>query len=123
MRVLVCGSRTFSDAPILAGVLDGLHDQLVDTQMVVVEGGAAGADRLARRWAEQWEQPVEEYAAEWDAYGKRAGIYRNQAMLTAGNPELVVAFIDKPLEESRGTAHMVRISREAGVKTIVVEVR
>lgn len=36
-------------------------------------------------------------------------------MLDEGKPDLVLAFVDKPLDQSKGTAHMVRIATEAGV--------
>lgn len=120
MRVLVCGSRTFRFGFLLRGALDGLNR--LHGPLIIIQGGARGADELARAWCHETSTPTEEYGAEWEEYGKRAGPLRNRAMLTAGNPDLVLAFLDKPLEESRGTAHMVRIAREAGVRTVVVGV-
>jgi hypothetical protein len=37
--------------------------------------------------------------------------------------DLCVAFVNKPLSMSRGTASTVRYARASGVKTIVVEVQ
>lgn len=124
MRVLVCGSRTFEDRGVVCAMLDGIRMGMGDDpDLVVIEGSARGADRLGREWAEAWGLPCSTYIAHWDEHGKAAGPIRNERMLEEGRPDIVVAFVDKPLHESRGTAHMVGIAREAGVKTIVVEVR
>ncbi len=130
MRVLVCGSRTFQDRAHLEAVLHGLcyvyYGNWVfgedDKEFIVIQGGARGADELADQWADSVRTEVLEFPADWDRYGKRAGYVRNQQMLDEGQPDLVVAFVDKPLPESRGTAMMVDIARKAGIKTIVVEV-
>jgi hypothetical protein len=123
MKVLVCGSRTFDDMDVLWGVLYGLRRNGPDRSFTeLIHGAAQGADRLAGKFGRFYDEiRVRPFPADWGTHGKAAGPIRNQAMLDE-HPNLVVAFVDKPLEESRGTAHMVRIAREAGVKTIVVEV-
>ena len=72
--------------------------------MVVIHGGARGADDLARQWGEI-SVGIEgvEFRADWTAHGKAAGMIRNQRMLDEGRPDLVVAF-----PGGRGTADMVR---------------
>src|SRR6266536_1924225 len=60
------------------------------------------------------------YPAQWDQHGKAAGPRRNQLMLEGGKPDVVWCFISRPLDESRGTADMVRRARAAGVPTYVV---
>jgi hypothetical protein len=133
MRVLVCGSRTFNDHIAVEAFLEGVYFQTADhyegivpdLKFVVIEGGARGADALARRWAESASHrsvPVilEEYPADWDHDGNRAGYIRNKKMLEEGQPHYVVAFVDKPLPESKGTAMMVDLARRAGVPTWVV---
>jgi hypothetical protein len=42
-------------------------------------------------------------------------------MLDEGKPDVVWAFVDKPLAESRGTADMVRRAKKAGVPVFVTE--
>lgn len=125
MRVLVCGSRTFTDERIirlaLFGAVAEAHALLGDLD--VIHGGAQGADALAHQVAVNDLLDVEEYPADWDTHGKAAGPIRNQQMLDEGKPDLVLAFVDKPLAESRGTADMVRRARAAGVPTYVVEAR
>jgi hypothetical protein len=127
-RVLVCGSRDWTDDNAIWCVLNGyLHD---DMPMTVIEGGARGADRIARVWTRHNKylpsllQRVEHlpFPADWAQHGKAAGPIRNQQMLDEGRPDVVWAFVTKPLEQSRGTADMVRRARTAGIPTYVVEV-
>ena len=117
MRVLVCGSRTFSDRQF---IWDVLRSQKIHGVDVVIEGGAAGADLSAARWALANEVEHQRYEAEWHQRGKSAGVIRNQRMLDEGKPDVVFAFVDKPLTESKGTADMVRRALAAGIRTYVI---
>src|SRR5690606_38640260 len=117
MRVLVCGSRTLTPPTSIDVMLFGLTAVIGDDpEFVVIEGGARGADTLARQWCENFGKDFEEYPADWDRYGKRAGYIRNQQMLDEGKPDLVVAFYDGQ-ERSRGTAMMCDLARKAGIET------
>lgn len=121
VRVLVCGSRTFSHRGPIGAVLFGIKKQNPDW-VTVIEGGAPGADYIAREWAEDHADEHLQFPANWDEYGKRAGPIRNQQMLDEGKPDVVWAFVDKPLIESRGTNNMVTLARNAGVPVRIVEV-
>lgn len=121
-RILVCGSRTFTDGRIIRVVLGGVRLTVdFNEEIVVIHGDAKGADHLGRDWAVAIGYTHEPYPADWDRYGKRAGYERNHQMLVEGKPDLVLAFVDKPLAESKGTAMMVGLARRAGVKTYVIE--
>jgi len=126
VRVLICGSRTWTDTKPVYTILNGL---LIDCEvevMTVIEGGAKGADSIAALWAEQRRHGAENggyvahksFPADWDRYGKRAGYVRNQQMLDEGKPDLVVAFRSEG--ESKGTDMMIDLARRAGVTTWVV---
>jgi hypothetical protein len=119
MRLLVCGSRTYDtwDWPLIA-VLEYLAHL---PEWTIIHGGAKGVDRQFGQLASIKGAEVIEYPADWSAFGKAAGAMRNQQMLDEGKPDLVVAFIDKPLAESKGTADMVRRARSAGIATYVFE--
>jgi len=122
MRLLVCGSRTWTDRARLREVLDRLVSQHHgDGQVVtVIEGDARGADRLAGQLARRRGWRLERYPADWTRQGRAAGFRRNARMLRQGRPDLVVAFTVGPLAESRGTADMVRRARAAGVPVHLV---
>lgn len=83
---------------------------------MIIHGGARGADSLAAYWAAHSGVPFETYQADWKQHGRGAGPIRNKRMLSEGKPDLVVAF-----PGGSGTAHMVRIAREAGVKVMEVD--
>jgi hypothetical protein len=120
MRVLVCGSRTFTDRSIVDSILDGL---LSNDELTVIEGGAKGADLCASQWVgaiPKRDVKHELFAADWDKHGGRAGPMRNAKMLRDGKPDAVLAFIDKPLEESHGTLDMVTKARKAKVPVYII---
>lgn len=115
MRVLVCGSRTFEDTDLLYNTLDRLHK--VNPFDVIIEGDAKGADRMAGYWARKNKVDNLKFPAQWDKYGRAAGPIRNQQMLDEGKPDVVIAF---PVGEARGTRHMMKIAKEAGVEVIEI---
>jgi hypothetical protein len=131
MRIIVCGSRTFTDRTAINRVLNGFWWPLETPESVadhgtltIVEGAALGADTFAADWARAHEGVMlVEYAAEWHKHGRSAGPIRNQLMLDSQVPDLVIAFVNKPLERSVGTFDMVRRARGAGVPVWVIEVR
>lgn len=123
MRVLVCGGREFDDWDVLNYTLyeifdSGLRD--LNDPFIIIQGGAKGADFLARVWGKYRaiEFPVEvvEYPADWKTHGKAAGGIRNQQMLDEGKPDLVVAF-----PGGVGTADMVLRAKKAGVEVVEVK--
>jgi hypothetical protein len=112
-RVLVCGGRHYADREKVAARLSNLHASV--GVAAVIEGGAAGADRHGREWAERNGVPVETYAADWNRYGRAAGPIRNGQMLLHGKPDVVLAF-----PGGDGTADMVRRARLYHVNVIEV---
>jgi len=133
MRVLVCGSRTYNRPVLEDGTLGHEGDDLVlDAVMagivedywhdvMFITGAARGADRSAENTAAASGYPNRSFPADWDRFGKRAGYVRNQQMLDEGQPDVVIAFVDKPLAESKGTEMMVDIAKRAGKPVYVIE--
>jgi predicted Rossmann-fold nucleotide-binding protein len=101
MVVLVCGGRTYDDAHRVFCTLG----ELCPTR--IVHGGATGADTIADQWAEAT-------GVERVVYKIRRphenGYQRNQRMLDAEQPHMVVAF-----PGGNGTADMVRRAKRAGI--------
>ena len=116
MRVLVCGGRDYRRRQDVDGFLGCALEgcRFGGGRLTVIEGGAPGADRFAREWAEANGVDVETFEADWSR-GKRAGPERNARMLAEGKPDLVIAF-----PGGRGTADMVRRARAAGVEVVEV---
>jgi UDP-N-acetylmuramoylalanine-D-glutamate ligase len=111
MKVLVCGGRNFNDPITLGSWLGGVHKQRGIS--LLIEGGAPGADFMARKFAEWQAIPVRTFEADWKRHGRAAGPIRNKQMLEEGKPDLVVAF-----PGGRGTANMVEQARAAGVEVL-----
>lgn len=109
MRVLVCGGRHYSNHAAVEHALTVLHARRGIT--LLIEGGATGADRLAREWAKKRGVPFETEEADWTKYGDAAGPIRNALMLSKWKPDGVVAF-----PGDRGTRDMIRKAEAAGLK-------
>ncbi len=105
LTALVCGGRDYSDAATVITVLDNLRQEAanVSRRLHLVTGGATGADALAERWARARGVPCRVYHADWDHYGRSAGMIRNQQMLDSEPVDVVIAF-----PGGRGTADMIR---------------
>ena len=110
MRVLVCGSREWTDRQKVWNELDSIKPELI------IHGGARGADSLAGLWAAYKGISERIFLPDWELYGKSAGVRRNNQMLDT-NPDLVLAFWDG---ESKGTAHTIKEAHKRGIQTKVV---
>ena len=117
IRIIIAGSRTFTDYPLLAAKMDMFTENLDPDQIEVVSGEARGADRCGERWAIERAIPVKRFPAEWDRYGKSAGYKRNDQMRSYATH--LVAF---QVGHSRGTQHMIRTAMAAGLNVRVVQV-
>lgn len=117
MRVLVCGSREWTDYKMIDFVLTDFA--LYNAPLTVIHGAARGADSLAGMWAHNHGVPEEAHPADWRGNGRAAGPLRNKQMLDTG-VDRVLAFKDGfNLASGRGgTEHMVGIAVAAGVITI-----
>ena len=115
-KVLVCGGRDYNNSDKLFEVLDMIKE-ICDTnflepsEMIIIHGGARGADRLAGQWAKSRDIHSEVYLADWDRYKKSAGPIRNELMLKSGNPNIVVAF-----PGGNGTNHMISIAERENIE-------
>lgn len=104
-RVLVCGGREYSDRPRLFEVLHIVHRKFGIS--CIIQGGARGADRLAKVWADINHIEQIEFPADWKKHGRAAGPLRNGKMLETGKPDVVIAF-----PGGRGTQDMLMQSRK-----------
>ena len=92
MKVLVTGDRNWTDREAIRLCLSKLQKQGYDS---LVEGGAKGADTIAREEALKLHfKSIEHYPAQWDRYGKAAGLIRDRMMVDVCKPDLVVYFHD-----------------------------
>ena len=111
MRVLIYGGRDFGTTAVEQ---DDAVEWLTlvlppEQEVVVVSGGANGADALGEAYAKLNGWRVDRFPADWKTHGVAAGPMRNQQMVESG--------IDMALEfpGGRGTSDMRSRLRKAGV--------
>lgn len=88
MRVLVCGSREWTDGDHIYKVLKAMSPQI----KLIIQGGARGADLFALAAAKKLRLPYVTFEADWEKHGKAAGPIRNAQMLRDAKPTLVLIF-------------------------------
>ena len=118
--LLGCGGRELAwpSEQVLA-----VLEQLVAERPVIrlIHGGARGADRMIAQAAEQLGWPVLAVPAQWQRYGRDAGMLRNGRMLeqaiaiaqAASTAEQLVKVGVIAFPGGTGTAGMVRLARSA----------
>lgn len=132
MRVLVTGSRTWDDAKTIREALEAVSRGIAEAgwaPLVVVHGACPnGADEIADRWVREraagWariiadgsgkEWPLltaERHPALWQKFNKRAGIIRNEQMVSRG-ADLCLAFIR---DDSPGATHCAELASDRGI--------
>lgn len=120
-RVIVTGSRDWSDWEKLYAALMDEYRGWTCTSMTIVHGGCStGADAFAEQAAKlnaKLSVKSEIYEADWSQYGKAAGPIRNQRMVDDG-ADIVLAF---PLESSKGTWDCVRRAGIAGLEVRIIK--
>ena len=118
MKLAIIGSRTFNDFPLLLDYLTSYFFNSLPRVFrfdTVISGGAAGADRLGERFADDYEIEKQIFKPEWDKYGKSAGFKRNQQIVDAC--DIVLAFWNG---ESKGTQDTIEKAKRAKKPTFIV---
>jgi len=113
MKVIIAGGRDFNNYELLKVRCDNILSK--QNEIIIVSGGAKGADSLGERYANDKGYSLEIYPAEWDKYGKSAGYKRN--VLMSENADSLIAFWDG---KSRGTKHMIDIATKNGLNVRVI---
>lgn len=114
-KVVIAGGRDFSNYQLLKEKMDWILSRKLDSQIVIVSGGAKGADKLGERYANEMGYEIEEYLPDWDTYGKAAGFKRNVQLVD--NADAVVCFWNG----SKGTGHTIDITKKAEKPLIVIK--
>ena len=96
--VIIAGSRGFSDYDLLCEKCDKIFSRRKPTAILC--GEAKGADSLGKRYAKEHRIPVQSFPAQWDQYGKAAGIFWDG--------------------ESRGTENMLDIAANKGIPVRII---
>jgi len=112
-KVIIAGGREFDNYETLSSVCDEFLKDKKDVQ--IISGTARGADSLGEKYAIERRYSLVKVPAKWDKYGKSAGYKRNEEM--AQMADCLIAFWDG---KSKGTGHMIKLSKKYNLKTKVV---
>jgi len=114
ITIAIVGSRKWRDRQAVRDCISVLDPE----RHRIISGGARGVDSLARRYANEYGIEFQEFPANWDELGKRAGMIRNGEMIK--HADVLYAFI---LNSSNGTQNMIDRAERKGLKHIYVDRR
>ena len=115
-RVMVSGSRNWGDSGLIYKELDKLLNTFTD-KLVLIHGGATGADTIAQNWASNNNVQVEIFLPKWEEYGKKAGALRNIEMVKSGIDTGLAFMIDN----SPGTSHAISVFKKFNIHHKIFE--
>ena len=107
---LVAGSRSYENYEEFEKTMDFFLKE--QAPVILVSGGAKGADHLAEIYAEKHGIPIKVFPADWERLGRKAGPIRNEEMhkyISEKEKRCVICFWDM---KSRGTGHSLNLSRQ-----------
>lgn len=111
MRTIIAGGRDIWRYDVLEQAVDEIDWPITR----VVSGMARGMDSVGWAWAHLNGIPIDECWADWDGKGKAAGILRNIHM--AHHADALILVWDG---QSKGSGHMLRVSKSMGLRHYTV---
>lgn len=117
MKVIVAGSRSIRLYTIVEKAINRAFNQWLREDLAhwklyiqpeIVSGGAYGVDFFGEQYANKHKLPLKVFPADWDRFGKSAGIRRNLEM--SKYADRLIAVWDG---QSRGTQHMINCMQKA----------
>jgi len=124
-KVLICGARDWDDMKKIETEIKNLKRacsggrNVQSLELIIIEGGAPGADTMARLAAHKLDVHVAEVKALWGTRHRGAGPQRNTVMLML-EPDEVVAF-HHDISKSKGTKNMVNQAKREKIETRVID--
>lgn len=104
-KVIIAGSRGFSNYKLLKEKCNEyLREKRKEYNIIIISGGARGADTLGEKYAQDEGFSLEVFPANWNKFGKSAGFIRNEQMAEVA--DALIVFWDG---KSHGTKHMIEI--------------
>lgn len=109
-KVVVAGGRDFTNYNLLKEKVDNILSQKKLThKILILSGKSIGADCLGEIYALENNLEILSYPADWDKFGKKAGVKRNAEMIN--DADALIAFWNG---NSRGTKYMIDIATKKG---------
>jgi len=112
IRIIIAGSRNFSDYELLRDKMDLLISNMNEDDIQIVSGGCRGADTMGEDYAvERLNSDIKYFPADWKRFGNAAGPRRNREM--AEYATHLVLFWDG---SSNGSKNMLREAMNSNLK-------
>lgn len=125
-RIIVAGSRNFTDAEYVRGKLDEIIGRIRKGNpdpgnIVIVSGCCRGVDAIGEEYALDRGYGLVRFPADWARYGRGAGPIRNEDMASFASQENghLIAFWDG---KSSGTRSMIALAGNRGLSVNIVNV-
>ena len=107
-RIVIAGCRDYTNYKEAKEYIDACISQIrKENEIIIISGGAKGADALGEQYAKENSFKIERYPADWEKYGLSAGPKRNEQM--AKICDFVICFWDG---RSRGTKSMINYANK-----------
>ena len=118
MKILICGSRDWTNRDMIRAYVEHQKEIFAD-DLVIIDGGAEGADIMASAICTELDIPFREYPItpmHRRFFKNSAGRVRNEEMYRRERPHRIVAFKHR---DSPGTEHMISVGKEHDVEVEV----
>jgi hypothetical protein len=112
MKMIIAGYREMIPTNKHVEILDSYKHLITE----VVSGCARGADKFGESWAEYNKIPIKYFPADWEKYGKKAGVARNAEMSIYG--EGLIAFLHS---KCIGTRNMIKQAEKLNLWMKIVD--
>jgi len=112
MRLAVIGNKEFFDYQIFCKTISR-HQNIT----MIISGGAAGTDAMAKRYAAESEIDFLEFPPQYEKFGIEAKHYRDRQIVD--NCDMVLAFWNGNCE---GTSYTMDYAGKKGKKVIIKEI-
>ena len=112
MKTIIAGSRDIIDYELLKEAIKESGFEITQ----IISGGARGVDKMGERYARENNIPCQVVTANWDLYGRSAGLKRNKEMSEIGEALIAVT------NGSNGTAHMISMAELMHLKIYIKKV-
>lgn len=113
MNTIIAGSRSITNYEI---VKNAINESRINIS-TVVSGCARGVDNLGEEWANKNNIPIHRFPANWDKYGKSAGIIRNKEMAKFADAAIIIYD-----GKSKGSINMINNAKKYGLKLFVKKI-
>lgn len=121
MNLLITGTTKLKGYPEFQLRIDNILKEIDPKKIIIVDAGSEyGTDALAREYAKKHNYPVRTFVADWEKEGNRAGILRNEKMVSYCTHAII--FLEKDQQEDIQLKMVRELCDEYNVKTIAIKV-